>query len=150
MPASEPFDAVQKCIFELLSLIITCSQHITGWVAWCHAAIWCCGVMPSLDAVVMLTVTVCHFMSVDSLQEFGPTGKEGKLMLPHPSSNDKGRNILQVRCMYDFMKYTTAWLCQQWHWHWQQYVSGQMSTLPVGASQDTIMPAFPATFSNLF
>lgn len=31
------------------------------------------------------------------MMEFGPTGKEGKLMLPHPPSNDKGRNILQVR-----------------------------------------------------
>jgi hypothetical protein len=31
------------------------------------------------------------------VQEFGPTGKEGKLMLPHPAGNDNGRNILQVR-----------------------------------------------------
>ncbi|WIA15217.1 hypothetical protein OEZ85_001895 [Tetradesmus obliquus] len=30
------------------------------------------------------------------VMEFGPTGKEGQLMLPHPSTNPEGFNIMQV------------------------------------------------------
>lgn len=33
---------------------------------------------------------------LEHVQEFGPTGKEGKLMLPHPDTNPDGFNILHV------------------------------------------------------
>jgi hypothetical protein len=56
-------------------------------------------------------------------QEFGPTGKEGKLMLPHPAGNDKGRNILQVK--------TTA---SKGHSSWQLPVIHQLAAVLVSGT----------------
>lgn len=62
-----------------------------------------------LSTAVQLQLTSL-LLACCSPQEFGPTGKEGKLMLPHPAGNNNGRNILQVGT--SACQCHSSWNCQ--------------------------------------
>jgi hypothetical protein len=47
------------------------------------------------------------------LQEFGPTGKEGTLMVPHPSTNPDGFNVMHVSSSSSTFSSTTSSISQR-------------------------------------